>query len=41
MREGVVTMIVRQIGDELIINSRVSLIFFGKFDVRGKVVRVG
>ena len=34
-------MIMGQIGDELFINSRVTLIIFGEFDVEGKLVFIG
>ena len=34
-------VVVGQIGNELIINSRMTLVIFGKFDVEGEVVCVG
>ena len=40
LREGVMTMIVGQIRDKLIVNSRVSLIILRKFDVEGEIVCV-
>ena len=38
---GMVTIVVGQVRDELIVDSRVTLVIFGKFDVEGEVVCVG